>query len=188
MEFVWKPIKKSTEDKMIKSIENIQNQFNTLRASGANPGILDRVFVDYFGSSTQLNQLARVGTSGPQQLIIEPFDKSSIKDIEKAIATSGLNLTPNNDGGVIRINIPPLTEDRRKDLAKQAKGITEDGKVSIRNIRRDLVDKIKLAEKNKEISKDDSKGFQDDLQKLTDDFVKKLDVMLKSKEKDLLTI
>jgi ribosome recycling factor len=99
-----------------------------------------------------------------------------------------LNLTPNNDGNVIRINIPPLTEERRKELVKQAKTISEEGKVAIRNVRRDFVDKIKVAEKDKEISKDDSKGFQDDLQKLTDDFIKKLDTLLKNKEKDLLKI
>lgn len=161
MVFDWKQTKKGTEEKMKKSIENIQNQFNSLRAGGANPSILDRVFVDYFGTATQLSQLARVGTSGSQQLVVEPFDKSSLKDIEKAIATSGLNLTPTNDGsGVIRINIPPLTEDRRKDLVKQAKTILEDGKVAIRNIRREVVDKVKQAEKEKEVSKDESKGYQ----------------------------
>lgn len=135
-----------------------------------------------------MSQVARVSSSGSQQLVIEPFDKSVAKDIEKAISKADLNLTPNNDGNVIRINIPPLTEDRRKDLAKQAKTISEDGKVAIRNVRRDFVDKIKLAEKDKSISKDDSKGFQDDLQKLTDDFIKKLDTLLKNKEKDLLKI
>jgi ribosome recycling factor len=161
MEFIWKTNKKSTEEKMTKSVENIQSQFSTLRASGANTAILDRVMIDYFGSVTPLNQLARVATSGSQQLAIEPFDKSIIKDIEKSIAMSDLNLTPTNDGsGVIRINIPPLTEARRKDLAKQAKTIAEEGKIAIRNIRRDVVDKIKQAEKVKEVSKDDSQGYQ----------------------------
>lgn len=148
------------------------------QAGGANPAILDRVFVDYFGSPTPLNQVARVAASGSQQLVVEPFDRSISKEIEKAISTSGLNLTPNNDGNVIRINIPPLTEERRKELAKQvsslpyrfvvrmshnipqAKGISEDGKVAVRNVRRDVVEKIKAAEKEKAISKDDSKGFQ----------------------------
>lgn len=189
MEFDWKKFKKGTEDKMMKSIENIQSQLSTLRTSGANPAMLDRVFVDYFGTPTALNQVARVASSGSQQLVIEPFDKSVIKEIEKAISMSDLNLTPTNDGsGVIRINIPPLTEERRKELTKQAKVICDDGKVAIRNVRRDSVDKIKLAEKDKQISKDDSKGFQDDLQKVTDDYIKKLDDTLKVKEKDLMKI
>lgn len=189
MEFNWKLVKKQTEDKMKKSTDTIQTQYNSLRAGAANPAILDRVYLDYFGSNTQLSQLARISTSGAQQLTIEPFDKGLCKEIEKAIAMADLNLTPTNDGsGIIRINIPPLTEERRKDLAKQAKTITEEGKISVRNIRRDVVDKIKLAEKDKSIGKDDSKGFQDDLQKATDEFIKKLDTMLKTKEKDLMKI
>lgn len=188
-EFVWKDFKKGVEQKFSKCIESTQAQLNTVRAGGANPAILDRVFVDYFGTPTPLNQVARVAASGSQQLVIEPFDKSVTKEIEKAISTSDLNLTPTNDGsGIIRINIPPLTEERRKDLTKQAKTIVEDGKVAIRNVRRDAVDKVKAEEKNKAISKDDSKGFQDDLQKVTDEQVKKLDAMLKTKEKDLMTI
>ena len=161
MEFNWKATKKDVDGRMAKSIDGMQSQFNTLRAGAANPSILDRVFVDYFGAATPLSQIARVSASGPQQLSIEPFDKSAAKDIEKAIAMADLNLTPTNDGsGVIRINIPPLTEERRKDLVKQAKAISEEGKISIRNVRRDFVDKIKAAEKAKEIGKDDSKGFQ----------------------------
>jgi ribosome recycling factor len=159
--FDWKGFKKGTEDKMAKSLESIQSQFNTLRAGGANAAMLDRVFVDFFGTPTPLSQVARVGTSGSQQLVIEPFDKTICKEIEKAISTSDLNLTPTNDGsGIVRINVPPLTEDRRKELAKQAKVISEDGKVAVRNHRRDAVDKIKDLEKGKAISKDDAKGFQ----------------------------
>lgn len=225
--FDWKAFKKGTEEKMSKSLENIQTQMNTLRAGGASPGMLDRVFVDQYGTPTPLGQVARVATSGAQQLVIEPFDKSLVKEIEKAISTSDLNLTPTNDGsGVIRINVPPLTEERRKELCKQAKTISEDGKVAVRNVRRDSVDKIKAAEKDKTISKDDSKGtchltttpppcvyvctsqvpdgnltllcvscvwgafagFQDDLQKSTDAYIKKLDDMLKKKETDLMKI
>jgi ribosome recycling factor len=189
VEFNWKVTKKSSDDKMGKCLESIQQQFATVRAGGANPAILDRVMLDYYGTMTPLSQVARVASSGSTQLQVEPFEKALLKDIEKAITLSGLNLTPTNDGsGILRINIPPLTEDRRKELAKQAKVICEDGKVAIRNVRRDFVDKIKAAEKDKSISKDDSKGFQDDLQKLTDGFVKKLDDMLKSKEKDLLKL
>lgn len=187
--FNWKTFKKSIEDKMLKCVDSNQNQLNTLRAGGANPALLDRVFVDYFGTMTPLNQVARVAASSSQQLIVEPFDKSLCKEIEKAISDANLNLTPTNDGsGVVRINIPPLTEERRKDLAKQAKTVSEDGKVAIRNVRRDAVDKIKKEEKDKIISKDDSKGFQDDLQKITDDYVKKLEAILKKKEQDLMKI
>ena len=186
--FDWKPFKKATEDKMSKSVENIQAQLNTLRAGGASTAMLDRVFVDYFGTPTPLSQVARVSTSGAQQLVVEPFDKAVTKEIEKAISMSDLNLTPQNDGNVIRINVPPLTEDRRKELVKQAKVISEDGKVAVRNVRRDAVDKIKAVEKDKSVSKDDSKGFQDDLQKSTDNYIKKLEDMLKTKEKDLMKI
>jgi ribosome recycling factor len=189
VEFNWKITKKAGEEKMTKSVDTIQQQLNTIRASGASPSMLDRVFVDYFGTSTPLNQLARVSAQGSQQLVIEPFDKTATKDIEKAISQADLNLYPNNDGsGAIRINLPSLTEDRRKELSKQAKALCEEGKVAIRNVRREFVDKIKGAEKDKSIGKDDSKTYQDDLQKVTDDFIKKLDTMLKAKEKDLLRI
>lgn len=161
MEFDWAGMKEGTEDKMSKSVDTIISQFGTLRASGANPAILDRVMVEYYGSMTPLNQVARVGASGSQQLIVEPFDKTLLKEIEKAITMAELNLTPTNDGtGMIRINIPPLTEDRRKQLVKQAKTISEEGKVAVRNIRRDIVDKVKAAEKNKELGKDDAKAIQ----------------------------
>lgn len=160
-EFNWKTLKKSTEEKMSKSVEAIQAQFNTIRAGGANPSILDRVMVDYFGSPTPLNQVARVGASGAQTLVIEPFDKTLVKEVERAIAQADLGLAAQNDGsGVLRINLPALTEERRKDLVKQAKALCEEGKVAVRNVRRDFVDKVKAAEKDKAISKDDSKAYQ----------------------------
>ena len=188
-EFSFKDMRKSTEDKMKKSLDALQQQFGSLRAGGANPTMLDRVSVDYFGSMTPLNQVARVAAQGSQQLVVEPFDKSLLKDIEKAIIMADLNLNPTNDGsGVIRIMIPPLTEDRRKELVKQAKTISEESKVAIRNIRRDAVDAIKKAEKDSGLSKDASKEYQDGIQKVTDDFVKKVETMAKQKEKDLLTM
>ena len=188
-EFSFKDMKKSTEDKMKKSLDALQQQFASLRAGGANPTMLDRVSVDYFGSMTPLNQVARVAAQGAQQLVVEPFDKSLLKDIEKAIIMADLNLNPTNDGsGVIRIMIPPLTEDRRKELVKQAKTISEESKVAIRNVRRDAVDAIKKAEKDAGLSKDASKEYQDGIQKVTDDFVKKVETMAKQKEKDLLTL
>lgn len=188
MEFIWKEVKMASEEKMSNSIEATQSKFNTLRTGGANPNLLDRVMVDYFGSLTPLNQVARIAASGSNQLVVEPFDKSLMKEVEKGISMSDLNLTPNSDGNVIRINIPMLTEDRRKELAKQAKSVCEDGKVAVRNTRRDAVETIKKGEKDKIVTKDDSKAYQDDLQKSVDGFIKKLENMLKSKEKDLLTL
>ncbi|RYG94302.1 ribosome recycling factor [archaeon] len=173
---------------MTKSIDAVQQQFNTIRAAGANPAMLDRVSVLYYGTPTPLNQVARVSSSGAQQLVVDPFEKGMLKDIEKSILEADLNISPVNDGSVVRISIPPLTEERRKDLVKQVKTLCEEGKVAIRNVRRDFVEKVKAAEKDKGISKDDSKDFQDDLQKLTDDFVKKFDNLLKAKEKDLMKI
>ncbi len=160
MAFDWKGTKRSSEEKMAKSVESLQSQLNTLRTSGANPNILDRIIVDCFDSTSPLNQVARVSAAGSQQLLVEPFDKALIKEIEKAIMCSNLNLNPNSDGDVIRINLPPLTEDRRKDMVKQAGTVCESSKVAIRNIRRDYIDKIKQAEKVKDIGKDESKGYQ----------------------------
>ncbi len=159
-EFNWKALKKSTEDKMTKCLDSIQQQFNSIRAGGANPALLDRVIVDYYGVKTPLNQVARISASNSQQLTVDPFEKKLLKEIENAISKSDLNLTPNNDGSVIRINLPPMSEERRKELAQQAKNVGEEGKVAVRNVRRDFVEKVKAAEKDKSISKDDSKGFQ----------------------------
>lgn len=188
-EFNWKNLKAASEEKMGKCYESTQGQFNTIRAGGANVGMLDRIWVDYAGTPTPLRDVARVSTAGASQLIVEPFDKSLLKEIEKCIVHSDLNLTPNVDSnGVMRVSIPALTEERRKDLVKQVKALCEDGKIAIRNVRRDFVDKVKAAEKDKTIGKDVSKDHQEDLQKLTDDFGKKLDNMLKSKEKELLKV
>lgn len=186
--FDWKGTKKAAEEKMQKCVESIQTQFQTIRVGAANPTMLDRVMVECYGSMKQLQKISRISTNGPQQLVIEPFDKEHIKSVEKAIKTAELNLNPIVDGHVIRVNVPPLTEERRKDMAKQARSISEDGKVAIRNARRDFVEKIKQAEKSKAIGKDDSKTFQDDLQKVTDSFAKKIDDSLKAKEKDLLKV
>jgi len=189
MEFDFKSFKKDTDGRMGKSLESFVSQLNTVRAGGANPAILDRIQVEYFGVYTPLQQLARVAAQGAGMLIIEPFDKSIIKDVEREISQADLNLTPTNDGsGVIRISIPPLTEERRKDLAKKAKSIGEEGKVAIRNIRRDAVDQIKRMEKDSQLSKDDSAGAQAEVQKMTDGFVKKIEDFVKSKEKDLITL
>lgn len=188
-DFDWKGYRKDIEDKMTKSLDSIGQQLSALRASGANPAMLDRVFVEAYGALTPLNQVASVGTSGASTLTIDPFDKSLVGEIEKAISMSDLNLNPTNDGsGIIRINVPQLTEDRRKELVKKAKAVAEEGKVAIRNHRREGVDFTKGMEKDSKISKDDSKGFQDDLQKMTDEVTKKLDTLLKNKETDLLKV
>lgn len=159
-EFDWKGVKKQTEEKMNKCLESMQHQFGTLRAGGANPSMLDRITVDYYGNPTPLSQVSRITVSGSQSLVIDPFEKQLIKEIEKAILTSKLNLNPTNDGNIVRINLPPLTEERRKELVKLAKGMAEDGKIAIRNVRRDFNEKIKAAEKDKLISKDISKDYQ----------------------------
>lgn len=189
MEMDFNELKDDTNDRMSKSMESYVSQMNTIRTGGANPNILDRIQVEYYGTYTPLQQVARVAAQGSDMLVIEPFDKAIIKDIEREISQSELNLTPTNDGsGVIRISIPPMTEDRRKQLVKQAKSVSEDGKVAIRNIRRDAVDAIKKAEKASDLSKDDSAGAQAIIQEMTDNFIKKLDELLKSKETALMKV
>jgi len=188
-EFDYKDFKKGIESRMIKSLDSCQQQMATIRAGGANPQILDRLQVEYFGTFTPLNQLARVAAQGPEMLVVEPFDKSLLKEIEKVISASDLRLTPTNDGtGMIRISIPPLTEERRKELAKNAKTVGEESKVAIRNIRRDAMDRVKESERQKALSKDDSAGAQAELQIVTDGFIKKIDMLFATKEKDLLNI
>ena len=188
MEGEVKGVEKDAETKMKKSVDSCDNNLKGIRTGRASVTLLDRVMVDYFGTPTPLNQLAGVSVSGPQSLVISPYDKSAFKLIEVAILESGLGMNPNNEGSVLRLNIPPLTEDRRKELSKQAKTIAEEGKVAVRNIRRDAVDRIKKFEKDKAIGKDESATGQEALQKLTDKQVKMLDEMLKAKEKEIMTI
>ena len=174
------------KDNMQKSVEATQRSFNTIRTGRANPAILDRVTVDYYGTETPLNQLANISTPEATMIMIQPYDKGSMGQIEKAIQMSDVGLTPNNDGQVIRLNIPPLTEERRKDLVKLASKMAEEGKVAIRNIRRDAIDDVRKQEKNSDISKDESRDLQDDIQKVTDKFTNKIDDLLKSKETDIM--
>jgi len=188
MEFDAKKLNKETEERFKKCLESCQQNLDSIRTGRASPKILDRVMVEYYGTETALNQLAGVSTSGAQQLTVDPYDKSALEDIEKAIMQSGVGLTPNNDGSVIRLNIPPLTEERRKELSKQAKATGEEGKVALRNVRRDAIDSAKKAEKAKDISKDQSKDAQDDIQKLTDKYIKMVDGIISTKEKDILTV
>lgn len=175
-------------ERMDKSVESVLQNMNTIRTGRANPSMLDRVKADYYGCETPLNQMASISAPSAQQLTVEPFDKSALADIERAIMESDLGLTPQNDGNVIRLNIPSLTEDRRKEMMKQCKAIGEDGKVAIRNIRRKAVDAFKKFEKAGEMSEDESKSSQDDIQKMTDAKVKEIDEIVEKKEKEVMKV
>lgn len=176
------------EASMRKSVESTQRTFNTIRTGRANPSLLDKINVEYYGAETQLKSLATISTPDAQTIQIQPFDGKSISLIEKAIALSDLGLTPNNDGRVIRINIPPLTEERRKDFCKLAAKYAEEGKVALRNIRRDGIDRIKKQEKDGDLSEDQSRDEQDKIQKLTDRFITELEKHLAEKEVDILKV
>lgn len=176
------------ESHMKKAIEATQRSFNTIRTGRANASLLDRVMVDYYGAETPLKQLASINTPDATTITIQPYDRSSISMVEKAINMSDLGLTPSNDGSVIRLNIPPLTAERRKELVKLAGKYAEEQKVSIRNIRRDAIDAVRKQEKNKEISEDEGRSLQDEIQKMTDKYIAKIDEILAQKEKDITTI
>lgn len=171
------------ELEMEEVIENYENNLKTIRTGRASAGMLDRVRVDYYGEMTPINQMAKISVLEGTQLVIKPYDRSMVKSITHAISAANLGLTPTSEADCIRINVPPLTQDRRKTLAKDAKKYADEAKVNLRNIRRNANDKIK---KDKEISEDVSKEWLDDCQKLTDTFVKKVDTLAAAKEKDLL--
>lgn len=175
-------------DKMDKAIESLKKGLSKLRTGRASTGMLDGIMVNYFGSMTPLNQLATVNVPEPRMITIQPWDQGSLGAIEKTIMSSDLGLTPNNDGKIIRINFPQLTEERRKELVKVAKKYGEESKVSVRNARRDGNEEIKKLEKDKEISQDDMKKHQEDVQKLTDAYILKVDKILETKEKDILEV
>jgi ribosome recycling factor len=176
------------ESHMQKAVEATQRSFNTIRTGRANAAILDRVMVEYYGTPTPLKSLAGISTPDSTTITIQPYDRGSMNLIEKAILTSDIGITPSNDGSVIRLNIPPLTSDRRKELVKQAAKMAEEGKVSIRNIRRDAIDSVRKQEKASEISEDESRDLQDNIQKLTDKYISKVDQILSEKETDIMTI
>jgi ribosome recycling factor len=176
------------EDHMHKAVEATQRAFNTIRTGRANTALLDKVVVEYYGAPTPLKSLANINTPDASTIAIQPFDRSSLSLIEKAISMSDLGLTPNNDGTIIRLNIPPLTSDRRKELVKVAAKYAEEGKVSIRNIRRDAVDSVRKQEKSSEVSEDESRDLQDKIQKLTDKYTAKIEELLVEKEKDITTV
>lgn len=176
------------ESQMQKTIEATQKSFNSVRTGRANASVLDRIMVEYYGSPTALKALATINTPDSSTIMIQPFDRGSLGLIEKAISQSDVGLTPNNDGQVIRLNVPPLTADRRKEFVKTAGKLAEEGRIAIRNIRRDAIDSVKKQEKAGEISEDESRDNQASIQKLTDKYAGKVDSLLAEKEKDIMTI
>lgn len=176
------------EAKMKKTSELLSQNFASVRAGRANAAVLDQIQVDYYGTPTPINQIATISTPDPRSLMIQPWDASALKGIEKAILASDLGIHPQNDGRVIRLVFPQLTEERRKELAKQVRRYAEDAKVAIRNVRRDAVEKFKAQKKASEITEDDMKIAEKDIQKLTDDWTKKIDVIADKKEKELFEL
>ena len=181
-------ILEEAEKKMQKTVESISGQLARLRTGKASPALLEGIKVDYYGTPTPINQIASISTPEPRLIVVHPWDKSAVAAIEKAIQSSDLGLNPNSDGTVIRIPIPPLTEERRKELLKVAKNIAEEGKVAIRNIRRETIEKIKKMQKDGEIPEDDSHRLQDKVQDLTEKYTKKIDEILKNKEEEIMTV
>jgi len=179
---------KQAEDKMQKSLTALEEEFNTLRTGRASSALFDRIRVEYYGNPTPLNQVATISVPEARLVVIQPWDKSVIGEIEKAIQKSELSVNPSNDGKVIRISIPPLTEERRKEFVKMAKNMAEQSRVSIRNIRRDANDELKKSEKDGDISEDDLKRAEDEVQKLTDKYVEEVNTILEAKESEILEI
>ena len=176
------------QEKMKKSIESVLSDFDAVRAGRANAAVLNRISVDYYGTPTPIQQIASVGTPDPRTLVITPWDASALRGIEKAILESDLGINPSNDGKSIRLAFPQLTEERRKELVKQIRKYAEGGKVAVRNIRRDAVDHFKKMQKASEITEDELKIAEKDLQKLTDDSCKEIDTILANKEKELMSV
>ncbi|PTN38920.1 ribosome recycling factor [Desulfonatronum sp. SC1] len=176
------------KERMEKSLQSLDREFNRLRTGRASAALLDGIRVDYYGTSTPLDQLASISIPDSRTISIQPWDRGAFKDVEKAILKSDLGLNPVNDGKTLRIIIPSLTEERRKELVKIAKKFTEEAKVSIRNIRRDANDALKKQEKAKEITEDELRKTQDDVQKLTDDYIAKTDAVFAVKEKEIMEI
>lgn len=182
------PENKIYDDKMLKTIEVVKANFASVRAGRANAGVLDRINVEYYGTPTPLNQVAAISSPDPRTLMIQPWDGSLLRAIEKAIQTSDLGINPQNDGRVIRLAFPQLTEERRKDLTKLVKKYGEEGKVAVRNIRRDAMEDFKKMKKNSEITEDDQKKLEKELQELTDKRCKDLDELTAKKEQELMAV
>ena len=176
------------EEKMKKTISVLEEQLGGIRAGRANPKILDKITVDYYGAPTPIRQMAQVSVSEGVTLVITPFDKSIMKELEKAIIKAELGVAPNNDGTCVRLNFPPLTEERRKETAKEVKKYGEDAKIAIRNVRRDMVDSLKKIEKDENLPEDAVKDNQDKIQKVTDKYVGIIDSLVVEKEKEVMTV
>ena len=176
------------EQKMQKVLDTLEDALDGIRAGRANPAVLSKVMVEYYGTPTPIQQIASVSSPDPRTLLIQPWDAKAVKDIEKAILSSDIGINPQNDGRSIRLIFPQLTEERRKELTKQVKKYGEEAKVSVRNVRRDAVDKMKKQQKASEITEDDYKIAEKDIQKLTDDFTKKVDDVIGKKEKELMAV
>lgn len=179
---------KEYNDKMQKTVDHLESEFATIRAGRANPHVLDRIKVDYYGTPTPVQQVGNISIPEPRIIVIQPWEKSLLKEIEKAIQMSDIGINPTNDGQVIRLVFPELTEERRKELVKDVKKKGEADKVAIRNIRRDGNDAFKKLAKSEDISEDEIKQLEDELQKLTDKFIKTVDDMVDAKSKDILTV
>ena len=178
----------TAETKMNKSLNNMSSEFASIRAGRANPGVLDKLSVDYYGSPTPINQVAAVSVPDPRCLMIAPWDKSTLGLIERAILVSDIGINPQNDGTVIRLTFPPLTEERRKTLVKDVKATAENSKVAIRNIRRDAIEKLKTMKKNSEITEDDLKSAEKTIQDVTDKYIKEVDAAVARKDKEIMEI
>lgn len=183
-----KDILTSSEERLKKSVESLKSEFASLRTGRAAPSLLDKVLVDYYGTPTPVNQIAQVTTPEPRMIMIKPYEKNMLKEIEKAIQKSDLGLNPNSDGAVIRLAVPQLTQERRKELVKVVNKKAEDAKVAMRNIRRDGNEEIKKLEKSKEITEDDRKKGQEDIQKLLDKYIKIVDDTRAKKEKEVMEV
>lgn len=183
-----KQVLATAKDRMSKAISAYTRELASIRAGRANASLLDRLTIDYYGAPTPVNQLAGISVPEARLLVIQPYDKSVLGEIEKAILKSDLGLTPSNDGSIIRLTIPQLTEERRKELVKLIKKDSEEAKVAVRNIRRDANDDLKKLEKNGEITEDELRGYSDDIQKLTDEHISKIDQITKDKEKEVMEV
>jgi ribosome recycling factor len=181
-------VKNNVSAAMTKSLETLKNQLTKVRTGRASATVLDGIMVDYYGSPTPLKQVGQVSTPEARLLQIQPFDKTAIAAIEKAILGANLGITPSNDGNLVRIPFPALTEEKRKNIAKEIKKLGEDSKVQIRNVRRDQNELVKKAEKDKVVSEDESKKIQDEIQKTTDKFILEVDKLVSTKEKEVLTV
>lgn len=183
-----KDVLKKNDERMQRRIDHLVDEFKTIRAGRANPAVLDKVTVDYYGVPTPINQLSSIQVTEARTLVIQPYDASSLRSIEKAIQMSDVGINPQNDGKVLRLIFPPLTEDKRREIAKEIAHIAEDSKVQIRNVRRDTIEKLKAMKKSGELTEDDLKEGEKKVQKATDNFIKKIDEVTEKKKKEIMEI